>query len=133
MDTYIVNMFLVPILAGKKRPWGFIFFVPIANAVFWILWTWKEVYDNPITFQDFFGSTYGDFKDFVEQRYINKMVNAAGIGDEAIYEYLVNDLIRFCKGSPFWGELDDSGLVSKIVNHDYSKIENFFEIALSTE
>ncbi len=37
----IANMFLIPILAGKKWPWGFMFFVPIANAVFWILWTWK--------------------------------------------------------------------------------------------
>ena len=37
----IANMFLIPILAGKKWPWGFIFLVPIANMVFWILWTWK--------------------------------------------------------------------------------------------
>ena len=37
----IANMFLVPILAGKKWYWGFMFFVPIANIVFAIMWMWK--------------------------------------------------------------------------------------------
>ncbi len=37
----IANLFLIPILAEKEWPWGFIFFVPIANLVFWIIWMWK--------------------------------------------------------------------------------------------
>ncbi len=37
----IVNFFLIPILAGKKWPWGFMFLVPIANIVFCIIWHWK--------------------------------------------------------------------------------------------
>ena len=37
----IVNLFLLPILAKKKWAWGFILFVPIANVVFAIIWTWN--------------------------------------------------------------------------------------------
>jgi len=37
----VANLFLTPILAKKKWAWGFIFLVPIANIVFFILWTWK--------------------------------------------------------------------------------------------
>jgi hypothetical protein len=37
----IANLFLLPILLKKKWTWGFMFFVPIANVVFFILWTWK--------------------------------------------------------------------------------------------
>ncbi len=37
----IANLFLIPILAEKDWPWGFIFIVPIANIVFYIMWTWK--------------------------------------------------------------------------------------------
>lgn len=38
------NLALFPILAkGKQKywPWVFIFIVPIANLVFYIIWTWK--------------------------------------------------------------------------------------------
>jgi len=37
----IVNAFLIPILAKKAWPWGFILFVPIVNLVFYIIWTWN--------------------------------------------------------------------------------------------
>ncbi len=37
----IANFFLFPILLKKKWTWGFMFFVPIANIVFFIIWTWK--------------------------------------------------------------------------------------------
>jgi len=37
----IANLFLIPILAKKNWPWGFIFLVPIANIVFYIMWTWN--------------------------------------------------------------------------------------------
>lgn len=37
----IVQLVLLPILAKKAWPWVFIFLVPIANAVFAIIWTWK--------------------------------------------------------------------------------------------
>lgn len=37
----IANMFLIPILAKKNWPWGFMFLVPIANIVFGIIWTWS--------------------------------------------------------------------------------------------
>lgn len=37
----IANLFLIPILAKKKWTWGFMFLVPIANIVFWFIWTWK--------------------------------------------------------------------------------------------
>ncbi|MEM4702967.1 MAG: hypothetical protein QXP53_00555 [Candidatus Pacearchaeota archaeon] len=36
----IASTFLIPILAKKHWAWGFIFFVPIANIVFLIIWTW---------------------------------------------------------------------------------------------
>jgi len=37
----IANFFLLPILLKKKWTWGFMFFVPIANMVFFIIWTWE--------------------------------------------------------------------------------------------
>ena len=37
----IANFFLFPILLKKKWTWGFMIFVPIANIVFFIIWTWK--------------------------------------------------------------------------------------------
>ncbi|MFA5797002.1 MAG: hypothetical protein WC916_03135 [Candidatus Woesearchaeota archaeon] len=37
----IANLALIPILAKKKWPWVFIFLVPFANIVFFIIWTWK--------------------------------------------------------------------------------------------
>ncbi|MCK4647315.1 hypothetical protein KAT24_00080 [Candidatus Pacearchaeota archaeon] len=37
----VANFFLLPILLKKKWTWGFMIFVPIANVVFLILWTWK--------------------------------------------------------------------------------------------
>lgn len=37
----IANLFLLPILAKKHWAWGFIFLVPIANIVFFIIWTWN--------------------------------------------------------------------------------------------
>ena len=37
----IANFFLLPILAKKGWTWGFILLVPIANAVFMIIWTWN--------------------------------------------------------------------------------------------
>ena len=37
----IANFFLLPILLKKKWTWGFMFFAPVANVVFFILWTWK--------------------------------------------------------------------------------------------
>ena len=37
----IANFFLLPILLKKKWTWGFMFFVPIANLVFLIIWTWE--------------------------------------------------------------------------------------------
>jgi len=37
----IANFFLVPILAKKDWTWGFIFLVPIANVVFFFIWTWN--------------------------------------------------------------------------------------------
>ena len=37
----IANLFLIPILAKKEWLWGFIFILPIANIVFYIMWTWK--------------------------------------------------------------------------------------------
>lgn len=36
----IANLFLIPILAGKKWVWGFIFLIPIVNLVFYVMWTW---------------------------------------------------------------------------------------------
>ena len=36
----VANLFLVPILAKKKWTWGFMFLVPIANIVFYLIWTW---------------------------------------------------------------------------------------------
>jgi len=41
----VANLFLIPILAEKKWPWGFLFFVPIVNFVFMIIWMWK-VYER---------------------------------------------------------------------------------------
>lgn len=37
----VANAFLIPILAGKKWPWGFIFLVPIVNLVFYVIWRWR--------------------------------------------------------------------------------------------
>jgi len=37
----IANFFLVPILAKKDWTWGFMFLVPIANIVFFFIWTWN--------------------------------------------------------------------------------------------
>lgn len=37
----IANLFLFPILAGKKWTWGFMFLVPIANIVFFMIWYWR--------------------------------------------------------------------------------------------
>ncbi len=37
----IANLALIPILAKKKWPWVFIFLVPFANIVFFIIWTWN--------------------------------------------------------------------------------------------
>lgn len=40
----LANLALIPILAKKHWAWVFMFLVPIANIVFFILWTWK-IYD----------------------------------------------------------------------------------------
>lgn len=37
----IANMFLLPILAEKEWPWGFILLIPLVNMVFVIMWTWR--------------------------------------------------------------------------------------------
>lgn len=37
----VANLFLLPILAKKEWPWGFLLFVPIVNTVFMVLWTWR--------------------------------------------------------------------------------------------
>lgn len=37
----LANLFLIPILAKKHWAWGFIFLVPLANIVFFIIWMWK--------------------------------------------------------------------------------------------
>jgi hypothetical protein len=37
----VANFFLYPILAKKRWEWGFIFLVPIANIVFYFIWTWN--------------------------------------------------------------------------------------------
>jgi len=37
----IANLFLIPILAKKDWTWGFMFLVPIANVVFFFIWTWN--------------------------------------------------------------------------------------------
>ena len=37
----VARWFLIPILAGKHWTWGFLFFAPIANLVFLIIWMWK--------------------------------------------------------------------------------------------
>ena len=37
----IANFFLLPILAKKHWTWGFMFLVPIANVVFFFIWTWN--------------------------------------------------------------------------------------------
>lgn len=37
----IANLFLFPILAKKDWAWGFIFLIPIANLVFFFIWTWN--------------------------------------------------------------------------------------------
>jgi len=37
----IAQLFLMPILAKKHWTWGFMFLVPIANIVFFIIWTWN--------------------------------------------------------------------------------------------
>jgi len=46
----IVNLFLFPILAGRKWTWGFLLFVPIINAIFLTICLWtileKRGYDG---------------------------------------------------------------------------------------
>jgi len=37
----IARWFLIPILAKKHWTWGFMFLVPIANIVFYFIWTWN--------------------------------------------------------------------------------------------
>lgn len=37
----IADLFLIPILAKKNWAWGFIFFVPIVNIIFGIIWIWN--------------------------------------------------------------------------------------------
>lgn len=37
----VANLALIPILAGKKWTWVFMFLVPIANIVYYFIWTWK--------------------------------------------------------------------------------------------
>ncbi len=37
----VANLFLIPILAKKDWVWGFMFLVPIANVVFFFIWTWN--------------------------------------------------------------------------------------------
>lgn len=37
----IAQAFLIPILAKKGWYWGFMFLVPIAGIVFWVIWTWN--------------------------------------------------------------------------------------------
>ena len=37
----VANFFLLPIILKKKWTWGFMIFVPVANIVFFIIWTWK--------------------------------------------------------------------------------------------
>ncbi|MBI2668561.1 hypothetical protein HYX14_01835 [Candidatus Woesearchaeota archaeon] len=37
----MANLFLIPILAKKEWPWGFILFVPIVGMVFYFIWQWK--------------------------------------------------------------------------------------------
>lgn len=37
----VAQLFLIPILAKKHWTWGFMFLVPIANAVFFFIWTWN--------------------------------------------------------------------------------------------
>jgi hypothetical protein len=37
----VANFFLLPLILKKKWTWGLMFFVPVANIVFFILWTWK--------------------------------------------------------------------------------------------
>ncbi len=36
----LANMFLIPILAKKDWPFGFLLFIPIVNIVFMIMWMW---------------------------------------------------------------------------------------------
>jgi uncharacterized membrane protein YciS (DUF1049 family) len=46
----VVNLFLFPILTGRKWTWGLLFFVPIVNVVFLIICLWemleRERYDG---------------------------------------------------------------------------------------
>ncbi|MBN1274990.1 hypothetical protein JXA12_01750 [Candidatus Woesearchaeota archaeon] len=37
----IANLALIPILAEKHWTWAFMFLLPIANLVFYFIWTWK--------------------------------------------------------------------------------------------
>jgi len=37
----VANLFLLPILAGKRWVWGFLLLVPLVNIIFIILWTWR--------------------------------------------------------------------------------------------
>lgn len=37
----IANLFLFPILTGKKWIWGLLFFVPVVNVIFLVICLWK--------------------------------------------------------------------------------------------
>ena len=37
----IVNLFLFPILTGRKWIWGLLFFVPVVNVIFLVICLWK--------------------------------------------------------------------------------------------
>jgi len=37
----VANFFLLPLILKKKWTWGFMVLIPVANLVFFILWTWK--------------------------------------------------------------------------------------------
>jgi hypothetical protein len=37
----VANLFLFPILTGRKWAWGLLFFVPVVNVVFLIICLWK--------------------------------------------------------------------------------------------
>ena len=46
----VVNLFLFPVLTGRKWVWGLLFFIPIVNVVFLMICLWKllekEGYDG---------------------------------------------------------------------------------------
>ena len=37
----VINLFLFPILTGRKWVWGLLFFIPIVNVVFLMICLWK--------------------------------------------------------------------------------------------